>query len=352
MNVLSADQQPLVRSKSLKVRIVFIYVVLAVLNLAGWLLTLLVSTQFAPILGTGLVAYTFGLRHGVDADHIAAIDNVTRKLMQEGKRPVGVGFFFALGHSTIVIVLCAVVAVSASVLQNEVPALQDVGSWLGTGLSATFLYLIGIINLLVLIDIYRSFRKAVKGEILHEDALTNMLNRRGILNRIFGPIIRSVNSSWKMYFVGILFGLGFETASEVTLLGFASTNATNGMPVLYVLVLPLLFAAGMSLVDTTDSILMVGAYGWAFVKPVRKLYYNFTITLVSVLVALIIGTIEALGIIADKFNLSGGFWDLVNQLDLNILGFIIIGVFLASWGISSLVYKLKKYDQLEVETMQ
>lgn len=337
-------------SKPIRTKIIRMYSIIIAFNLVAWLLTLWISTRFLPVLSTGLLTYTFGLRHGVDADHIAAIDNVTRKLMQEGKRPVSVGFFFALGHSTIVTALCAVVAISAALLQNGVPAFKELGSWVGTGLSAAFLYIIGIVNLLVLIDVYRSFRKVVRGGFYDEESLSYTLNRRGILNRIFAPIVRSVDHSWKMYFVGLLFGLGFETASEVTLIGVSATTASNGLPILFVMVFPLLFAAGMSLMDTTDSILMLGAYGWAFIKPVRKLYYNFTITLVSVLVALVVGTIEALGIVAAKFKLAGGLWNWVNNIDLNVLGFLIIGLFVVSWLISSLVYKLKKYDLLDLDT--
>jgi high-affinity nickel-transport protein len=310
-------------------------------------LTLLVSTRFSFVLGTGLLAYTFGLRHGVDADHIAAIDNVTRKLMQEGKRPVGVGFFFSLGHSTIVVALSALVAIAASIVESSIPRLQGIGGVIGTSVSALFLYIIGIINLLVLVDIYRMFRRVTRGGAYHEETLEQFLAQRGMMNRFFGPLVRAIDTSWKMYPLGVLFGLGFDTASEVALLGISAATAGKGMPIIFVMLFPLLFAAGMSLVDTTDSILMLGAYGWAFVKPIRKLYYNMTITLVSVLVALVIGTIELLGILADKLALEGSLWTWVGNLDFERIGYLIIGIFVVSWLGSTLFYKMRRYDAIE-----
>jgi nickel/cobalt transporter (NiCoT) family protein len=334
-------------SQELRRNIVRIYVVLLLFNGLLWGLTLLVSTRFSFVLGTGLLAYSFGLRHGVDADHIAAIDNVTRKLMQEGKRPVGVGFFFSLGHSTIVVALSALVAVTASIIETSVPELHNVGGLISTSVSALFLYVIGIINLLVLIDIYQMFRRVTRGGTYHEETLEQFLAQRGMMNRFFGPLVRAIDTSWKMYPLGVLFGLGFDTASEVALLGISATTAGKGMPIIVVMLFPLLFAAGMSLVDTTDSILMLGAYGWAFVKPVRKLYYNMNITLVSVLVALVIGTIELLSILTDKLALEGGVWDWVSNLDFERIGYLIIGIFLVSWLGSTLIYKVKKYDAIE-----
>lgn len=334
-------------SQELRRNVVRIYVVLLLFNGLLWGLTLLVSTRFSFVLSTGLLAYTFGLRHGVDADHIAAIDNVTRKLMQEGKRPVGVGFFFSLGHSTIVVFLSALVAVTATVVERSVPELHNVGGLISTSVSAIFLYVIGIINLLVLIDIYQMFRKVTRGGTYHEETLEQFLAQRGMMNRFFGPLVRAIDTSWKMYPLGVLFGLGFDTASEVALLGISATTAGKGMPIIIVMLFPLLFAAGMSLVDTTDSILMLGAYGWAFVKPVRKLYYNMNITLVSVLVALVIGTIELLSILTDKLALEGGVWDWVSNLDFERIGYLIIGIFLVSWLGSTLIYKVKKYDAIE-----
>ncbi|HMA35266.1 MAG TPA: HoxN/HupN/NixA family nickel/cobalt transporter [Chloroflexia bacterium] len=338
------DQSQEVRSK-----VISMYVVLVLFNVIIWALTLLVSTQYAFVLSTGLLAYTFGLRHAVDADHIAAIDNVTRKLMQDGKRPVAVGFFFSLGHSTIVILLSALIAVAASFVQNTIPDLKNIGGLIGTSVSALFLYAIGIINLLVLIDVYRMFRKVTRGGSYSEETLEQFLQQRGMMNRFFGRIVRQIDRSWKMYPLGVLFGLGFDTASEVALLGIAASTSANGMPVIYVLLFPLLFTAGMTLLDTTDSIMMLGAYGWAFVKPVRKLYYNLNITLVSVLIALVVGTIEVLSIVASQLNLQGGFWGWVSNLDFETLGYVIIGIFVVSWVSSTLWYKIKKYDDIDAQ---
>jgi high-affinity nickel-transport protein len=301
------------------------------------------------VLGTGLLAFTFGLRHGVDADHIAAIDNVTRKLMQEGKRPVGVGLFFSLGHSTIVVLLSILVAIAAAVVQSNLPQWREAGGLIGTFVSATFLYIIGIINLLVLVDIFRMWRRVTNGGSYSEETLEQFLADRGMMNRFFGPLMRAIDRSWKMYPLGLLFGLGFDTASEVALLGVSAAAGGAGMPIYYVMLFPLLFAAGMSLVDTVDSIMMLGAYGWAFVKPVRKLYYNMNVTLVSVLVALVIGSVEFLSIIADKFGFQGPLWDWLGELDFGTLGYIIIGIFVASWVGSTLLYKIQGYDHLDVQ---
>ncbi len=336
------DQSPEIKGK-----IVAMYTLLAAANIILWGLTFLLSSIYPLILSTGFLAFTFGLRHGVDADHIAAVDNVTRKLMQDGKRPVAVGFFFSLGHSTVVALLSILVAVGASLVQSNLPQWKEVGGLIGTFVSAAFLYAIGIINLLVFLDIFRMFRQVARGGTYHEETLETFLAQRGMMNRFFGPLVRRIDRSWKMYPLGFLFGLGFDTASEVALLSISAAAGGAGMPVWLIVLFPLLFAAGMSLVDTTDSIMMLGAYGWAFVKPVRKLYYNMNITLVSVLVALVIGTVEFLSIIGDKFGLKGGFWDWLSDLDFETIGYIIIGIFLVSWIGSTLIYKLKKYDSIE-----
>ncbi len=335
-------------SLEVRAKVISIYVLLVTFNVVVWAVTLLVSTQYTFVLSTALLAYTFGLRHAVDADHIAAIDNVTRKLMQEGKRPVAVGFFFSLGHSTIVVALSVVLAIVGAVLQNNFEDFKNVGGLIGTSVSALFLYLIAFINLLVLVDIFKMLRKVTKGGSYSEESLETFLQQRGMMNRFFGRIVRQINASWKMYPLGVLFGLGFDTATEVGLLGISATSAGNGVPVYIILLFPLLFMAGMTLIDTTDSIMMLGAYGWAFVKPIRKLFYNFNITLVSVLVAFVVGTIEVLSIIANQLKLSGDFWESVSNLDFGVLGSIIIGIFVASWIISTIVYKVKKYDDLEI----
>ena len=302
------------------------------------------------LLGTALLAYSFGARHAVDADHIAAIDNVTRKLMQQGQRPVGVGFFFSLGHSSVVALATAAIAGAAAALQSRFAAFRDLGELVGTGVSAAFLFLIAIVNLVVLAQIYRVFRQVRRGGRYVEADLDLFLARRGLLGRVFRPLFRFIGASWQMYPLGFLFGLGFETATEVGLLGISAAEASHGLSIWSILVFPALFTAGMSLVDTTDSVLMLGAYGWAFSKPLRKLYYNLTITFVSVLVAVIVGGIEALGLVAERLGLDGGFWSAVARLNANFgsLGFLIIAVFAVSWVVSMLVYRLKRYDEIEV----
>ncbi len=338
------------QSQEVRAKVISMYVILALFNIIVWGLTLAASTQYAFLLPTGLLAYTFGLRHAVDADHIAAIDNVTRKLMQEGKRPVSVGFFFSLGHSTIVILLSTGLAVAATAIQQNMPQLQEVGGLIGTIVSATFLFIIGFINLLVLIDLFKMFHHVTHGGEYNDATIDEFLAQRGLMNRFFRPLMRGIDSSWKMYPLGFLFGLGFDTASEIAILGISATAGGNGMPFLYVMLLPLLFTAGMTLVDTTDAVMMLGAYGWAFVKPIRKLYYNINITLVSVLIALVVGTLEVLSIVASKMGWSGGFWAwLGGDQTFEVMGYIIIGIFLASWLGSTLIYKLKGYDNIEVK---
>ena len=340
-------------SQNVKRQIINIYIFLITANIVIWVLALFAFHDYPLLLGTSVLAYTFGLRHAVDADHIAAIDNVTRKLMQENKRPVAVGFFFSLGHSTIVVALSIAIALTASAIQNNFLELKEIGGLIGTSVSATFLLVIALINSLVLWDIFQTFQSVKRGGIYNEQSLDEFLNQRGLLGRFFRPLFRLIDSSWKMYPLGVLFGLGFDTATEVGLLGISATQAAQGLPVWSILIFPALFTAGMSLIDTTDGILMLGAYGWAYVKPIRKLYYNMTITLVSVLVAVVIGGLEALNIIGDKFKLEGSFWKFIGSLNDNFgtIGYIIIGIFILSWIISTIVYKFQKYDDIEVITV-
>jgi nickel/cobalt transporter (NiCoT) family protein len=338
-------------SRDLRRKIIGIYVLLIVFNIVAWFLAFAgFSIKYPALLGTGLLAYTFGLRHSVDADHISAIDNVTRKLMQENKRPVAVGFFFSLGHSTIVVALSVGIAIAAAFIQSAIPTLKSAGGLIGTSVSALFLYLIAFINILVLWEIFQTFQKVKRGEDYNDQTLDDFLNQRGLMGRFFRPLLRLVDKSWKMYPVGLLFGLGFDTATEVGILGISAFEAGKGLPIPYILIFPLLFTAGMCLLDTTDGILMLGAYGWAFVKPVRKLYYNLNITLVSVLVALVVGTIEVISIISGRLNLSGGIWDFMNNLDFGLLGGIIIGIFVLSWVISPLVSLTRKGYQGQPHT--
>lgn len=340
------------RPGNLRYKIIGIYVVLAAANIAAWLWALAAFRHYPLLLGTAFLAYSFGLRHAVDADHIAAIDNVTRKLMHEGSRPVSVGLFFSLGHSTIVILASLVIAGTALAFKGQVDAMKSVGGLIGTLVSALFLLAIALMNIVILANVHRTFRRVKAGEPYVDEDLNLLLAGRGLLSRIFRPLFRLIRRSWQMYPLGVLFGLGFDTATEVGLLGIAAAGAAKGMSIWSILVFPALFTAGMTLIDTTDSILMLGAYGWAFVKPIRKLYYNMTITFVSVVVALLVGGIEALGLIADEFGLQGPFWRDVGALNDNfgMIGYVIIGVFVLSWIVAVAVYRLRGYDRLELRT--
>jgi len=335
---------------SLRNRLIAIYSILIGANILIWAWAIIALHDHPVLLGTALLAYTFGLRHAVDADHIAAIDNVTRKLMQQGKRPVAVGFFFSLGHSAVVIVMSIAVAFAAAAVTARFDWLKAVGGVISTSASALFLFALATVNILVFISVYRTFQAVKRGEPFVEDDFDILLNSRGLLARIFRPLFKLVTKSWHMFPIGFLFGLGFDTATEVALFGISAAQAASGVSFGTILVFPALFTAGMSLIDTTDGVLMLGAYGWAFLKPVRKLYYNMTITAVSIVVALFIGGLETLGLIADQFNLQGPFWDFIGELDDNfgILGYVIIGVFVASWLVSMLIYRLNRYDEIEV----
>jgi high-affinity nickel-transport protein len=335
--------------KDVRDKIIGIYAFLIVVNVLVWVISFLLFGHSVFLLGLAITAYSFGLRHAVDADHISAIDNVTRKLMQENKRPVAVGFFFSLGHSTIVVFLSVVIAATAAAFKN-LDNLKFIGGFIGTSISAIFLYLIAVLNMLVLWEIFRAFQRVKRGEEYNEQTLEEFLNQRGLMARFFRPLLRITDRSWKMYPVGVLFGLGFDTASEVGILSISAVLASKGLPLWSILLFPLLFTAGMCLIDTTDGILMLGAYGWAFVKPVRKLYYNLNITLVSVLIALVVGTLEVFGIISSALNLSGGFWNFVGNLNDNfgVIGYYIIGIFVVSWVVSTIIYKVKRYDDIEI----
>lgn len=335
-----------------KRRVAGIYVLLAAFNAIAWLWAIVAFRHFPLLLGTAFLAYSFGLRHAVDADHIAAIDNVTRKLMQERKWPVAVGFFFSLGHSTIVVLGSAAIAGAAVLLQRHVDALRNVGGIVGTLVSTLFLFGIACANLFVLRSIYLAFVRVRKGQPYVEEDLDLLLAGRGFLARLFRPMFAMIRRSWHMYPLGVLFGLGFDTATEIGLLGISATEASKGLPLWSIMVFPVLFAAGMSLIDTTDNILMLGAYGWAFVKPVRKLYYNMTITFVSVVVAFVIGGIEALGLLAGQFSLGGSFWVAVRRLNDNLgtLGYFIIAIFALSWILSLALYKWRRFDDLDAGT--
>jgi high-affinity nickel-transport protein len=331
-------------------KVITLYILLIAANLAAWAGALFLFHDHPVLLGTAFLAYSFGLRHAVDADHIAAIDNVTRKLMQEGKKPLTVGLFFSLGHSTVVVLASIGIAMTAMAFKDQMSDFHPVGSLIGTSVSAAFLLLIGAINLVVLINVSKAFRLVKNGGSYSESDLDMLTANGGFFARIFRRLFSLVGRSWHMYPLGFLFGLGFDTASEVALLGITAAQASSGLSMWSILIFPALFTAGMTLLDTTDSVLMVRAYGWAFVKPVRKLYYNMTITFVSVLVAVLVGGIEALGLIGEKFSLTGGLWDLVGELNdqLELLGYLIVVIFIGSWLLSMLVYRLKGYDRIEV----
>ncbi|MFM0213777.1 HoxN/HupN/NixA family nickel/cobalt transporter [Paraburkholderia sediminicola] len=332
--------------------IAWVYALLLSFNIAAWVVALIAFRGFPLLLGSCLLAYSFGLRHAVDADHIAAIDNVTRKLMQSGQRPVTVGLMFSLGHSTIVILATIGIAATAMALQSRMDGMKEIGGVIGTLVSTFFLFAIALLNLIVLRSVLRAFRRVRRGEPYVDEDLDMLLANRGFLARIFRPLFRLITRSWHMYPLGFLFGLGFDTATEVGLLGISAAGAAQGMSIWSILVFPVLFTAGMTLIDTTDGILMLGAYGWAFVKPVRKLYYNITITSISVLVALIVGAIEGLGLLGGQLHLSGGFWQAVGSLNDNfgMIGYVIIGVFLASWLLSIAFYKWKRFEELEIRS--
>lgn len=324
------------------------YGFLLALNAGSWLGTVLVAHSYPGLLGLGALAYGFGLRHAVDPDHIAAIDNTTRKLMQEGKQPVAVGFFFSLGHSTVVVLLSVLVALSAAVVHRDLPAIQSASSVIGTSVSCLFLLLIGGINLVALWQVVHAWRRVVHGEPYDETVMGGLACNGGVLTRLFCSVLRIVGESWHMYPIGFLFGLGFDTASEVALLGLSATTGASGLPIWSILLLPLLFTAGMSLVDTTDGVLMQRAYGWAYMRPASKLYYNMTITVISVVIALCIGGIEGVQVIRQETGAHGGAWESVGHLQLSALGVFIVGVFVASWLVSILIYKVRGYDRLDV----
>lgn len=326
-----------------------LYAALLVFNVAAWAWAFVAFHHYPLLMGTSLLAYSFGLRHAVDADHIAAIDNVTRKLMQSGKRPVTVGLMFSLGHSTIVVLASAGIAATALALQSRMDGFKEIGGLIGTLVSTFFLFAIALMNLVILRSVIRAFVRVRRGEPYQDEDFDLLLADRGFLARIFRPLFRLITKGWHMYFLGFLFGLGFDTATEIGVLGISAAGAAQGMPIWSILVFPVLFTAGMTLIDTTDSILMLGAYGWAFVKPIRKLYYNITITTISVLVALLVGSIEGLGLLADTLHLAGAFWNLVGSLNDNfgMIGYVIIGVFIVSWLLSAAIYRWKRFEEGE-----
>jgi len=313
-------------------------------NVTAWIWAGAAFVGHPVLLGTALLAWVFGLRHAVDADHIAAIDNVVRRQMQDGRQPLTVGLWFSLGHATVVVLASLALVVAARQVQDRLTFAQGLGGVVGTAISAFFLLAVALTNLLILRAAWGSFRRARLGLPVTSDVSF----AGGLLARLLGPLLRGVAVPWQMYPVGFLFGLGFDTATEIGLLGVAASQAAQGLSPWQIMVFPALFTAGMALVDTADSMLMVGAYGWAFVDPLRKLWYNLTITAASVLVAVLIGGIEALGLIVDQFGLEGGIWRVISRLNdsLTGFGFAVIGTFVLCWVVSAAVYRLKGYGRV------
>ncbi|CAN7468466.1 HoxN/HupN/NixA family nickel/cobalt transporter [Paraburkholderia sp. DD10] len=328
---------------SLRPRLLTLYAVLIAANLGAWAWALIALRDYPLLLGTAMLAYGFGLRHAVDADHIAAIDAVTRKLMQAGKRPLGVGLAFSLGHSTIVIVATLGIAWTAHSLHGHLESFKAVGGTIGTLVSSVFLLVLACVNLVILRDVWRRYRHVQSGgEPLAQT--TQTIAPAGLLSRALRPLFRLVTKSWHMYPVGVLFGLGFDTATEIGLLAIAASEAGKGLPLYSILVFPALFTAGMTLVDSTDNVLMVHAYGWALDDPKRKLYYNASITFVSAVVAIAIGGVEALGLLSDKLGLNGGAWDAVASVNarFGVLGYGIVASFMACWIGSVLFHRWRR----------
>ena len=321
-----------------------LYGLLIAMNVGAWVWALAAFRDQPLLLSTCVLTYGLGLRHGVDADHIAAIDNVTRKLMGEGQKPIGAGLFFALGHSSVVVIAALVIAVAANFV-SQIDRVKGISGIFATGVSATFLFIIAALNLFILRSVYDAFCRVKNGEPYVEEDLNILLSGRGLLVRVFRPLFRLVNRSWHMALLGFLFGLGFDTATEVSLLGISASQGAHGFAIASIMVFPALFAAGMALVDTTDGVLMVSAYSWAFVKPLRKLYYNLTVTLVSALVAIVIGGAEVLSLVADQFGLEGPFWSLAKGATAQ-LGFLVIGVFAVAWLGSVVFYHIAGYERL------
>jgi high-affinity nickel-transport protein len=328
---------------SLRPRLFTLYAVLIAANLGAWAWALIAFRHYPLLLGTALLAYGFGLRHAVDADHIAAIDAVTRKLMQTGKRPLGVGLSFSLGHSTIVILATIGIAWTAHSLHGRFETFKAVGGTIGTLVSASFLLVLAAVNLVILRDVWRRYRHVQRsGELPAQTP--DSIAPAGVLSRALRPLFRLVTKSWHMYPVGVLFGLGFDTATEIGLLAIAASEAGKGLPLYSILVFPALFTAGMTLVDSTDNVLMVHAYGWAMDDPKRKLYYNASITFVSAVVAIVIGGVEALGLLSDKLGLNGGVWDAVASMNerFGVLGYGIVAMFMACWIGSVLFHRWRR----------
>jgi high-affinity nickel-transport protein len=334
-------------SRNEKIKIAIIFSILLTVTALGFSAAFVVGKIAVVLAGLGIVAYVFGLRHGVDADHIAAIDNTTRKLMQEGKRPFTVGMWFSLGHSTVVVALIIGLIVATRAVATNIPVLQSAGAVIGTLVSGSFLWIIGFINAVIVIGMYKIFQTLKQGK-LNQAELDNLLENRGFMNRFFRPLFKIISKPWHIYPVGVLFGLGFDTASEVALIAISvGIGVSTNIPLYYILILPLMFTCGMVTIDTADGVAMRVAYGWAFLNPIRKIYYNLTVTVISVVVAWAIGTIELLQVLSSELNLSGLFWSWLNTLNFQMIGFGIVFIFIVSWLFSFGYWRYKQFDKLD-----
>ena len=313
------------------------------LHLLGLTMMFLNIEQYPQLLGFAFLSYTLGLRHAFDADHIAAIDNTVRKMIQQKQDPMGVGFFFSIGHSTVVCIMAIITALSMHWAQQNIPQIQNFASVIGTAVAGSFLLLIGLFNLYIWFDIYNFFKKMRQGEF-DEENLDELLLSRGFVSRFFKPLYRFINKSWHVYPLGFLFGLSFDTASEVALLAISATLGTKGMPLTAILSLPIIFAAGMSLMDTADGIFMTTAYHWAFSTPLRKIYYNLSVTGLSVIAALVIGSIELAQIISTKLGFHRGFWGWIQSLNFGSIGYLLVGLFIATWAISYSLWRILGFE--------
>lgn len=335
------------RNGKLRRKTVSVLVGLVAFNVVAWIWAFWAFHAMPILLGTAALAYSFGMRHAFDADHIAAIDNATRKMMEQRKRPVTAGLWFSLGHSLVLLLATLGIVFTLTSINGKFDSLNDSAAVVGTVVSASFLFIMAIFNIAIAKAAYGTFKTVRNGGKYEENDLNLLMSKRGLFARIFRPIFRFVTESWHLFPIGFLFGFGFDTVTEVSLLGIAAAGASHGMSVMTVLVFPVLFAAGMSLMDTIDGILMVGAYGWAYKRPIRKLYYNITVTSVSVIVAVFIGGIETAGLISHEFGLTGGFWALFNNLGDHSgeMGIGVIGIFVISWILSVSIYKWKGYER-------
>lgn len=332
-------------SNAEKAKIGLVYCGIAIITALSILLATIIG-HISPVLaGLGIVAYVLGLRHGVDADHIAAIDNTTRKLIQQGKPRFTVGTWFSLGHSTIVFALIAAIVFVTRSIIGQIPEIQSWGAVAGTFISGTFLWIIGVVNLLIVFGVYRLFKQAKQGTI-NEKQLEEFMENRGFLNRLFRPLLRIVNDAWQIYPIGVLFGLGFDTATEVALIAISvGVGVSSAVPLWQIMVLPLLFTCGMVFTDTSDGVTMRCAYAWAFLTPLKKIFYNLTVTIMSVLVAFVIGSVELVQVLGMELNLNYGFWNSLQNLDFETMGFAIVAVFVITWTAAYVVWKYKRYEQ-------